>query len=87
MAHFAELSPSCVVLRVLVVPDREESRGAEFLSLDLGLGGAWVQTSYNGKIRGCFAEAGMFYDSDADLFIAPEADDPLMHDGGYIAAD
>lgn len=48
MAHFAEIDPDTnIVLRVLVVPDDEEHRGQEFLADDLGLGGTWLQTSYN----------------------------------------
>ena len=47
MAHFAEINESNIVLRVLVVGDDQEHRGQEFLADDLGLGGTWIQTSYN----------------------------------------
>ena len=47
MAHFAEIDAAGIVLRVLVVPDDQEHRGQEFMADDLGLGGTWVQTSYN----------------------------------------
>lgn len=47
MAHFAEIDQNNVVLRVLVIPDEQEHRGQDFLANDLGLGGQWVQTSYN----------------------------------------
>jgi len=47
MAHFAEINESNIVLRVLVVPDDQEHRGQEFMADDLGLGGTWIQTSYN----------------------------------------
>ena len=47
MAHFAEIGPDNIVIRVLVVPDEQEHRGQEFMADDLGLGGTWVQTSYN----------------------------------------
>jgi hypothetical protein len=69
MAHFAEIDENSVVLRVLVVPDVEESRGGEFLANDLGLGGTWVQTSYTGRIRKNFAGIGMSYDAERDAFI------------------
>ena len=62
MAHFAELDENDVVLRVLVVPDNQEHRGHEFLSNDLGLGGTWVQTSYNGNFRGKYAGKGDIWD-------------------------
>jgi hypothetical protein len=69
MAHFAEVDENNVVLRVLVVPDNQEHRGHDFLSGDLGLGGIWVQTSYNGKIRKNFAGIGMTLDRNRDAFI------------------
>ena len=47
MSHFAEIDENNIVLRVLVVPDAQEHRGNEFLSMDLGLGGRWYKTSYN----------------------------------------
>ena len=47
MAHFAEIDNNNVVLRVLIVDNSLENRGAEFLANDLGLGGTWIQTSYN----------------------------------------
>jgi hypothetical protein len=47
MAHFAEIDADNIVLRVLVVSDDEEHRGQEFLADDVGLGGTWIQTSYN----------------------------------------
>ena len=71
MAHFAEIDDNNIVLRVLVVDNSLEHRGADFLANDLGLGGTWIQTSYNNKIRYNFASAGYFYDEVADAFIAP----------------
>jgi hypothetical protein len=72
MAHFAEIDENGVVLQVLVVPDAEENRGQEFLANDLGLGGTWVQTSYNARIRKNYAGIGMSYDAGRDAFIAPK---------------
>ena len=70
MANFAEIDDNGVVLRVLVVPDAQEHRGQEFLANDLELGGTWVQTSYNARIRKNYAGIGMYYDSERDAFIA-----------------
>ena len=56
MAHFAQTANDKVT-RVLVVPDDEEHRGQEYLADDLGLGGAWVQTSFN-------THGGVHYGSD-----------------------
>jgi hypothetical protein len=71
MAHFAEVNDRNEVVRVLVVADAQEHRGQEFLADDLGLGGRWIQTSYNGNIRKNFAGVGMYYDENRDAFIAP----------------
>ena len=32
----------------------------------------WVQTSYNGNFRNCYAGIGYTYDSDRDVFIMPK---------------
>ena len=72
MAHFAEIDKNNVVKRVLVVDDLLEHRGADFLANDLGLGGTWIQTSYNGNIRKQYAGIGYTYDVANDVFIAPQ---------------
>ena len=72
MAHFAEIDENGTVLRVLVVGDDQEHRGQDFLANDIGLGGTWVQTSYNNKIRKRFAGIGYKYDADLDAFITPK---------------
>ena len=78
MAHYAELDNQNKVIRVLVVandvittPDgtEDEVLGKTFLT-DL-LGGTWVQTSYNGRIRGVYAGIGFRYDPVADEFVPP----------------
>lgn len=74
MAHFAEIDSNNVVLRVLVVADEHEHRGQEFLAEDCGLGGTWIQASYNNNIRGTFAGIGHIYDEVNDEFYAPEPD-------------
>ena len=71
MAHFAEIDNENNVLRVLVVANDNEERGQEFLAEDLGLGGTWIQTSYNANIRGKFASIGDKYDAEADIFFSP----------------
>jgi hypothetical protein len=71
MAHFAEIKDN-IVQRVLVVNDNDEHRGQEFLAEDLGLGGIWIQCSYNGTIRKQFPGVGYTYDPVSDVFIAPQ---------------
>jgi hypothetical protein len=72
MAHAAEIDANNIVTRVLVVPDEQESRIQEYLADDLGLGGMWVQTSYNARIRKNYAGIGFRYDPTRDAFIAPK---------------
>lgn len=72
MAYFAEIDENNIVLRVLVVGNEFEHRGQDFLANDLGLGGTWVQTSYNGNIRKNYAGIGFTYDSIRDAFIPPK---------------
>jgi hypothetical protein len=72
MAHFAEVDSNNIVTRVLVVPDEQEHRGQDFLATELGLGGTWVQTSYNNRIRFNYAGVGYTYDTGRDAFIAPK---------------
>ena len=79
MAHFAELGENNVVLRVIVVDNKDtsdadgnevEAIGAEFCRNLLG--GTWKQTSYNANFRKNYAGIGFTYDSDRDAFIAPK---------------
>lgn len=71
MAHFAQIDETNKVVNVLVVPDNQEHRGQEFLANDLGLGGTWIQTSYNANIRGKFAGINDIYDPINDVFVSP----------------
>jgi len=72
MAHFAEIDENNIVLRVLVVDDLHEDRGQDYLSNDLGLGGNWIQTSYNGSFRKQFAGINYYYDELNNVFISPK---------------
>lgn len=69
MAHFAQLDENSVVLQVLVVDNSQEHRGQEYLADELGLGGTWVQTSYNVNFGNKFAGIGDTWDG--ANFIAP----------------
>ena len=70
MAHFAEINLDNQVLRVIVVADEHETNGTEWCHNLLG--GTWVQTSYNNRIRKQYAGIGYTYDPDADVFVAPQ---------------
>ena len=82
MAHFARIDNNNVVTQVVVVDNSQEHRGQELLSEDLGLGGTWVQTSYNTfagvhqlgeePLRKNYAGIGYTYDPERDAFIPPK---------------
>ncbi len=78
MAHFAKIDENNKVIEVLVVDNSQEHRGQEFLAVDCNLGGTWIQTSYNGNIRGKFAGRGDTYDPVADIFIAAPNPEPVI---------
>ena len=68
MAYYAQIVND-IVTEVIVVND-DVPNGAQFCH-DL-LGGVWVQTSFNNRIRKQFAGVGFTYDSNADVFIVPQ---------------
>lgn len=79
MAHFAEIDDKYTVLRVVVVAnevitknDGTEDESLGNLFLNKLLGGTWIQTSYNGKVKGRYAGIGYRYDPVANEFIPPE---------------
>ena len=77
MAYFAQISDG-VVTNVISVNNNEllvdgvenESKGKEFCHNLLG--GEWIQTSFNNRIRKQYAGIGYSYDADLDVFIAPQ---------------
>jgi hypothetical protein len=72
MAHFCQIDENNVVIQVVTVPNEQENRGEEYLSVDLGLGGRWIQTSYNNNIRNVYAGIGFTYNENLDIFISPK---------------
>ncbi len=77
MAHFAELDNNNKVIRVLVTDNNDPAGDEGYQWLIDNLGGTWVQTSYNNKIRKNFAGIGYTYDSVRDAFIAPKPDNAI----------
>jgi hypothetical protein len=78
MAHFAKLENN-IVTQVIVVANQDildengqesEQKGIDFCSNLLG--GTWIQTSYNGRIRKNYAGIGYKYDATLDAFIPPQ---------------
>lgn len=79
MAHYAEIDANNVVLRVIVVDNKDESTpdGTTVESIGVAFcqrlfGGDWVKTSYNGNIRKRYAGIGYTYNSSLDAFVPPK---------------
>ena len=72
MAHFARLDKNNVVQQVIVVSNQHaptEEEGINYILNVLKLDGTWLQTSYNGNIRGKFAGTTDIYDPKKDEFV------------------
>ena len=80
MAHFAELDPDNIVLRVIVVNNEDitingqesEAKGVAFCQSLFGPDTRWAQTSYTGKMRKRYAGVGYSFDEQRDAFIPPQ---------------
>jgi hypothetical protein len=70
ISHFAELDENNIVLRVLVGDNNLPNEGYDWFVENLG--GRWIQTSYNAKIRKNYAGIGFRYDEELDAFIPPQ---------------
>ena len=80
MAHFAQIDENGTVLQVIVVPNHkcindqgqeDEAVGVAFCQSLIPFTN-WVQTSYNGNIRGRYAGIGFTYDANRDAFLPPQ---------------
>ena len=82
MAHFAQVTNDIVYEVIVVANDdcdnlpfpESEPVGQAFIA-SLGIAGEWLQTSYNGNFRGCYA--GIEYAWNGTDFVAPVAPDPI----------
>jgi hypothetical protein len=72
MSHWAEIDDTNTVIRVLVGDNNDPAGDEGYQWLIDNLGGTWIKTSYNNKIRKQYAGAGFTYDVVADVFIAPQ---------------
>ena len=79
MAHFAEIDSNNVVLRVIVVDNKDCSTpdGTEVESIGVAFcqrlfGGNWLKTSYNGNIRKNYAGIGYTYNAGLNAFVPPK---------------
>ena len=91
MAHFAKLDDNNIVTDILVVNNEvilkadgteSELKGKQFLNATFGQA-KWVQTSYNHNFRKQYAGIGFVYDSENDIFIAPQPFDSWSLDDNF----
>lgn len=72
MSHWAELDSENKVIRVLVGDNNDPNGDEGFQWLKENLGGTWIKTSYNSKIRKHFAGINYYYDETLDAFVPPK---------------
>ena len=83
MSHFAEIDKKNNVVRVLV-GDNDDPAGDEGYQWLLdNLGGTWIKTSYNSKIRGTYAGIGFTYNQVEDIFITPQPYPSWIRSGSF----
>jgi hypothetical protein len=88
MAHYAFLDEDNIVTEVIVGIDETEL--IEGLDTETWYGNFrgmnCLRTSFNSKIRGCFAGVGYFYNTDEDIFIAPQPYPSWVRNGSFWSA-
>lgn len=72
MSHWAEIDDNNIVIRVLVGDNNDPNGDEGYQWLIDNLGGRWIKTSYNNKIRKQYAGVGFIYDEANDVFIRPQ---------------
>lgn len=85
MAHYAFLNDDNIVVEIITGLDEDqliegldpETWYSQFRKLTC------LRTSYNGNIRKQYAGIGFFYDSDADVFVAPQPFPSWTLDANY----
>jgi hypothetical protein len=78
MAHWAEIDQENTVIRVLVGDNNDPNGDEGYQWLLDNLGGTWIKTSYNAKIRKNYAGIGYSYDEQLDAFIPPRCHDEAI---------
>jgi hypothetical protein len=90
MAHFAKLDENNNVIAVHVVNNdvitvdgnESEQAGVDFLT-SLHGHTLWKQTSYNSTFRGAYAGLGYVYNTEEDIFVAPQPYTSWIRSGSF----
>jgi hypothetical protein len=83
MAHWAEIDNNNLVIRVVVGDNNDPAGDEGYQWLLDNLGGTWIKTSYNSKIRGTFASPGFAYNSTENIFITPQPYPSWIRQGSF----
>jgi hypothetical protein len=86
MSHWAELDADFKVIRVLVGDNNDPVGDEGYQWLIDNLGGTWIKTSYNSKIRGTYAAIGYLYNQEEDIFITPQPYPSWIRSGSFWQA-
>jgi len=78
MSHWAEIDNNNKVIRVLVGDNNDPAGDEGYQWLIDNLGGMWIQTSYNNRIRFNYAGIGYTYDEVKDAFIPAKCHDEAV---------
>lgn len=93
---YANLNDDNVVIQTIVIPDDQDERALDFITLDLGLEGTWLAcdaNSYRGlrrdgtpgiAFRKNYPEPGYTYDAETDSFWEPK---PIQYPSWILDAD
>ena len=83
MSHWAEVDSNNKVIRVLVGDNNDPAGDEGYQWLIDNLGGTWIKTSYNSKIRGTYAGIGYTYNPEEDIFITPQPYPSWIRQGSF----
>jgi hypothetical protein len=72
MSHWAEIDKNNKVIRVTVGDNNDPAGDEGYQWLIDNLGGTWIKTSYNAKIRGNYAGIDYTYFPLEDIFMPPK---------------
>jgi hypothetical protein len=83
VSHWAEIDNNNKVVRVLVGDNNDPAGDEGYQWLIDNLGGTWIKTSYNSKIRGTYAGIGYTYNPEEDIFITPQPYPSWIREGSF----
>ena len=83
MSHWAEVDSNNKVIRVLGGDNNDPAGDEGYQWLIDNLGGTWIKTSYNSKIRGTYAGIGYTYNPEEDIFITPQPYPSWIRQGSF----